>query len=191
MPLTGAAGDYDGLLDRIGDRRFVLLGEATHGTHDFYRERARITRRLIEELGFTAVAVEADWPDAYRVNRFVLGLSADPDARAALADFDQLRIGFAEPAGCEVLLDNPGGAGESVQLLRGGSPLDAPGLEAGIDQIAELAVPFDALGVAVDGPVHFFVEVLEGGQSRDRAPREGTINLTRPSPDFERIMWDV
>jgi len=78
-----------------------------------------------------------------------------------------------------------------VQLLRGGSPLDAPGLEAGIDQIAELAVPFDALGVAVDGPVHFFVEVLEGGQSRDRAPREGTINLTRPSPDFERIMWDV
>jgi len=52
-------------------------------------------------------------------------------------------------------------------------------------------VPFDALGVAVDGPVHFFVEVLEGGQSRDRAPREGTINLTRPSPDFERIMWDV
>jgi len=87
VPITGADGDYDGLLERIGDRRFVLLGEATHGSHDFYRERARITRRLIEESGFTAVAVEADWPDAYRVNRYVLGLSADNDARAALADF--------------------------------------------------------------------------------------------------------
>jgi len=89
VPLSGAVADYDGLLDRIGDRRFVLLGEATHGTHDFYRERARITRRLIEEKGFTAVAVEADWPDAYRVNRFVLGLSGDPDGRAALGDFER------------------------------------------------------------------------------------------------------
>ena len=57
----------------VGDARFVLLGEASHGTHEFYRERARITRRLIEEQGFTAVAVEADWPDAYRVNRYVRG----------------------------------------------------------------------------------------------------------------------
>jgi erythromycin esterase-like protein len=86
-PITGAAGDYDGLLDLVGDRRFVLIGEASHGTHDFYRERARITRRLIDERGFTAVAVEADWPDAYRVNRYVMGLSSDTDAESALADF--------------------------------------------------------------------------------------------------------
>ena len=79
-PIVGAADDYDGLLDLVGDRRFVLIGEASHGTHEFYRERARITRRLIDELGFTAVAVEADWPDAYRVNRYVMGLSDDPDA---------------------------------------------------------------------------------------------------------------
>ena len=72
-PVLGARHDYDALLDRIGDRRFVLIGEASHGTHEFYRERARITRRLIDELGFTAVAVEADWPDAYRVNRYVMG----------------------------------------------------------------------------------------------------------------------
>ena len=59
-PLTGAAADYDPLLKLIGDARFVLLGEASHGTHEFYRERAEITKRLIQEKGFTAVAVEAD-----------------------------------------------------------------------------------------------------------------------------------
>ena len=63
--------EYDSLLAAIGDARLVLIGEASHGTHDFYRERARITRRLIEEKGFNAVAVEGDWPDAYRVHRFV------------------------------------------------------------------------------------------------------------------------
>jgi erythromycin esterase-like protein len=87
QPLTGVAEDYDALLERIGDRRIVLLGEASHGTHEFYRERARITKRLIEEQGFSAVAVEADWPDAYRVNRYVLGQSRDADAGAALSDF--------------------------------------------------------------------------------------------------------
>ena len=76
-PVTGAVGDYDGLLDLIGDRRLVLIGEASHGTHEFYRERARITRRLIDECGFTVVAVEGDWPDAYRVNRYVMGISDD------------------------------------------------------------------------------------------------------------------
>jgi erythromycin esterase-like protein len=86
-PLTGGSDDYDALLERIGDRRFVLLGEGSHGTHEFYRERARITRRLIEEMGFHAVALEADWPDAYRVNRYVLGRSSDRDATASLADF--------------------------------------------------------------------------------------------------------
>jgi erythromycin esterase len=69
-PLRSPA-DLDPLLDRIGDARFVLLGEATHGTSEFYRWRAAITRRLVEERGFSFVAVEGDWPDCYRVNRFV------------------------------------------------------------------------------------------------------------------------
>jgi erythromycin esterase-like protein len=72
-PITGAAGDYDGLLDFIGAARFVLLGEASHGTHEFYRERALITQRLIRDRGFNAIAVEADWPDAYRVHRYAQG----------------------------------------------------------------------------------------------------------------------
>jgi erythromycin esterase-like protein len=85
--LTGDQSDYDALLAGVGDARVVLLGEATHGTHEFYRERALITRRLIEEQHFTAVAVEADWPDAYRVNRFVRGAGIDDEAVDALAGF--------------------------------------------------------------------------------------------------------
>jgi erythromycin esterase-like protein len=88
-PLHGEEADYDVLFDAIGDAPIVLLGEASHGTREFYRERARITRRLIEERGFTAVAVEADWPDAYRVNRYVHGRSADGSAEEALRDFER------------------------------------------------------------------------------------------------------
>lgn len=87
--LHGGASDYDPLLQRVGDARFVLLGEATHGTHEFYRERAEITKRLIVEKGFNAVAVEADWPDAYRVNRYVRGLDDDPTSERALAGFER------------------------------------------------------------------------------------------------------
>ena len=86
-PLTGADADYDPLLELIGDARFVLLGEASHGTYEFYRERAEITKRLIREKGFTAVAVEADWPDTYRVYQYVRGRSGDADADAALSGF--------------------------------------------------------------------------------------------------------
>ncbi len=86
-PLNGDARDYDPLLKRIGEARFALIGEASHGTHEFYRERAEITKRLIKEKGFAAIAVEADWPDAYRVNRFVRGLGKDVDAVEALSDF--------------------------------------------------------------------------------------------------------
>src|SRR5690348_1339999 len=86
-PLLGAHTDFDLLLDRIGDARFVLIGEATHGTHDFYRIRAELTKRLIVEKGFRAVAAEADWPDAYRINRFIRGVGRDIDSIGALSDF--------------------------------------------------------------------------------------------------------
>lgn len=79
--------DYDELLDFIGDARFVLLGEASHGTHEFYRERAEITKRLIHEKGFNAVAVEADFPDAFRTNLYVRGEGRDLDAVEALGGF--------------------------------------------------------------------------------------------------------
>jgi erythromycin esterase-like protein len=86
-PLRGDPADFAGLLEAIGDAQIVLLGEASHGTHEFYRLRAELTRRLIVDKNFTIVAVEADWPDAYRVNRFVRGLGRDTYALDALADF--------------------------------------------------------------------------------------------------------
>ena len=87
QPLVGVRGDYDRLLAAIGDARIVLIGEASHGTHEFYFERARITRRLIEDRGFHAVAAEADWPDAYRVTRYLEGRGGDRDADASLDGF--------------------------------------------------------------------------------------------------------
>jgi erythromycin esterase-like protein len=76
--------NYDPLIRAIGDAHLVLLGEATHGTHEFYVERAKITRRLITEKGFTGLALEADWADAERIDRYVRGGAEDP-----LAGFDR------------------------------------------------------------------------------------------------------
>jgi erythromycin esterase-like protein len=78
---------FDPLLESIGDARLVLIGEASHGTHEFYQIRAELTKALIARKGFNVVAVEADWPDAYRVNRWVRHASTDADAEAALSDF--------------------------------------------------------------------------------------------------------
>ncbi|MHB1088271.1 MAG: erythromycin esterase family protein [Acidimicrobiales bacterium] len=86
-PITGAVEDYDDLIEMIGERRVVLIGEASHGTHEFYSERARITQSLIEHHGFSVVAVEGDWPDAYRVDRYVTSASHDADADEALESF--------------------------------------------------------------------------------------------------------
>lgn len=88
IPLADA-GDVDAVITESRDASIVLLGEATHGTHDFYAMRARISQALIEQLGFAAVAIEGDWPDAYRVNRFVQGSDGAVDAMDALAGFER------------------------------------------------------------------------------------------------------
>jgi erythromycin esterase-like protein/hypoxanthine phosphoribosyltransferase len=85
--LTGATSDYDPLVERAAATSIALIGEASHGTHEFYRERVELTKRLITEAGYTAVAVEADWPDAYRVNCFVRAANDDAGPEEALADF--------------------------------------------------------------------------------------------------------
>ena len=86
-PLVGRDVDYQPVLDRAASASIVLIGEATHGTHEFYAARAEITEELIAEHGFVAVAVEADWPDAYRANRWVRGESDDSSAEDSLNDF--------------------------------------------------------------------------------------------------------
>ncbi len=170
-------------LDVKIDGRRTFFEWAAAGRYACHNERgtmAQATAGPLRELYF-----------GFDVARLYVRVDCEGPARAALSAFDSLRVVFAEPAGWEVVVERPGRPGETVRLLRGGAPAEAPGLKAGVGQIVELAVPFDVLGVRVDEPVHFAVDLLEGGQSRDRAPREGTINLARPSPDFERIMWDV
>jgi erythromycin esterase-like protein len=82
--------DIDPLLDRIGEARYVLLGEATHGTAEFYNWRRTISQRLIREKGFSFIAVEGDWPDCYRVNRYVKGFqNSGHGAREVLAEFER------------------------------------------------------------------------------------------------------
>src|SRR5437899_2156900 len=85
--LAGSRKDHNPLLELAEGVKFVCLGEATHGSHELYRERARITQRLIAEQGFNAVVVEADWPDADRANRWAQGRSDDGSAEAALSGF--------------------------------------------------------------------------------------------------------
>lgn len=86
-PLAFSERDYDELIEELGRQQFVLIGEATHGTHEFYEQRAAITRRLISEQGFNAVAAEADWPHAYRANCYARGTSSAISAEAALRGF--------------------------------------------------------------------------------------------------------
>src|SRR5438105_3920625 len=88
-PLRSAA-DLDPLLDHIGEARYVLLGEASHGTHEYYTWRDALSRRLIEEKGFSFIAVEGDWPDCYRVNRYVKAYPDSGDsAREVLHNFER------------------------------------------------------------------------------------------------------
>ena len=85
----GGVPPADVLDDLIGDARVVLIGESSHGTHEFYEARAEITKWLIENKGFNAVAAEADWPDAYRVNRYARGLGGDATPEEALRGFER------------------------------------------------------------------------------------------------------
>lgn len=169
-------------LDVKVDGRKTFLQWLGAGRYTCRNERgtmAIVTLGPIKELyfGFTA-------------EDLLIRIDCDAPARTALADFDAFRVGFAEPPGGEVLLRKAGPTW-LPQLLRQGQPVEGPDVEAAVEQIVELRVPFARLGVAVDEPIHFYVELLEGEQSRDRAPREGTVNLTCPSPHFEQMMWDV
>ena len=169
-------------LDVVIDGRYTFFEWVAAGHYNCHNER-----------GTMAMAMQGPLVDLYfgfDLERLLVRIDCDEPARLALAEEDQLRIGFVAPAGYELLIDQPGRPEQATRLLRHGQEVDGAALAA-VDRIVEIAIAFDALGVTVDEPVLFFVELLRHGQSRDRAPRQGTINLTRPSVDFERIMWDV
>jgi alpha-amylase/alpha-mannosidase (GH57 family) len=146
------------------------------------------------ERGTMAMVSRGPMKDIYfGFNRQALLIRVDFDspARSALQGFDTLRISFVEPPGWELVIEAIAAPQRAIKLCHHGKAMSGGGIELGIDQIVELATPFERLGLHVDQPIQFFVDLLEGKQSRDRAPREGTINLTCPPPHFEQIMWDV
>ncbi len=87
IPIAGQPTDHDPTIQAAREARFVLLGESTHGTHEYYRERGRISERLVRDLGFGAVAIEGDWSSTYRVNLYVRGLGTDRTAEQALSGY--------------------------------------------------------------------------------------------------------
>lgn len=92
IPLDDTAPDYTELLQSVKDKDFILLGEASHGTHEFYAARVEISKQLILEHGLTAIAVEGDWPSAERVNRFIRWQGVDVNANEALSDFKRFPL---------------------------------------------------------------------------------------------------
>src|SRR5215471_18043514 len=103
--LKNAPTDFDPLIDLAADASFVLLGEASHGTNEFYETRAAITKRLIAEKGFQAVAVEADWPDAWRVYQYVRGRGNDSNAGQALSGFTRVPVWMWRNRDVEAFVD--------------------------------------------------------------------------------------
>ncbi len=90
LPLSmNDESSYASLLEKIGDARLVLIGEATHGTQEFYQIRAEITKQLISKKGFMAVAIEGDWPDAYQVNRYLKGIGDKNNPELSLKSFSR------------------------------------------------------------------------------------------------------
>ncbi|HYV39473.1 MAG TPA: glycoside hydrolase family 57 protein [Gemmataceae bacterium] len=142
-----------------------------------------VTPRAIKEIFF-----------GFSLDALFIRLDLEGRAKQDLQDFTALRINFAEPADWQVLITWPADASPKAELLHTGKVQRQPGaatIAVGLDKILETSIPFDLLGVKVGEPVQFFMELLEGTQSRDRVPREGAIQLTRPGPDFELRMWDV
>jgi alpha-amylase/alpha-mannosidase (GH57 family) len=174
------------LLDVRIDGRYTFFEWLCAGHYTCHNERGTMalgTPGPLRELYF-----------GFDLENLLLRVDCEGKAATALAAYDVWRIAFVEPAGYEVRVAEPGRPGQTAQLLRGGEPVglgEGRRLQVAVERIAEAAVPFAALGVAVEQPVQFYVELLRGGQSRDRAPRQGAIALSRPSADFERIMWDV
>ncbi len=161
---------------------FEWIGAGRYSCQNERGTMAMVTRGPIKDLFF-----------GFDLHHLLVRVDFDRPARVALLPYQVLRLGFLEPAGWEVLLEHPGQANQEIKVLHQDEVLAeaAARVAVGIDVIVELAVPFELLQVKVDEPIHFFVELLENKQSRDRAPREGTIQVTCPSPDFEQMMWDV
>jgi hypothetical protein len=125
-------------------------------------------------------------------DRLLIRVDTEGPASETLANVDRLRVGFVEPAEWEIIVEDPSSPWPVGHIDHAGGPSsNGTTVEVATGKILELAVPFGRLGVKADDPVRFYVELLQGETSLDRAPREGIFDMIAPSPDFERIMWQV
>lgn len=146
----------------------------------------------VNERGTMAMTTAGPMRDIYfgfDRTRLLIRIDFDQAAQSALANYEVLRIGFEEPGAFEVRIEKPGAPRPSVKWADRTADANVP--EVAIDKVVECAIPFERIGVQPGQSVQFYVELLENQQSRDRAPREGNILFTRPTPEFEMVMWDV
>lgn len=139
-----------------------------------------VTDGVIRELFF-----------GFDAERLLLRVDTTDRAADNLRSIDELRVVFHEPTETEIRITGFANGQPEATLFRQGKPVSNVSLEIAVGQILELGVPFDDLNVAIDAPVHFYWEVIQKQQSVDRAPGEGSLELQRPTPDFERIMWQA
>ncbi|WP_422931488.1 alpha-amylase/alpha-mannosidase [Singulisphaera sp. PoT] len=143
---------------------------------------ALVTRGILQDIRF-----------GFDRDRLLIRVDTDGGpAEERLAEVSSLRIGFVDPAACEITIENPSQPRPIGTITRAGEPSsNGKSIEVATGKVLELAVPFSKLGVKVGDPIRFYVELIGGESSLDRAPREGIFELAMPSPDFERIMWQV
>lgn len=129
----------------------------------------------------------------FSADRLLIRVDTDGGpASERLAEASQLRIGFVDPAEWEIVVEHPSLPRPTAHINHAGHPSsNGTTVEAATGKILELAVPFGRLGLRADDPIRFYVELIEGESSLDRAPREGIFELSVPTPDFERILWQV
>jgi erythromycin esterase-like protein/predicted phosphoribosyltransferase len=201
LPVSDGVPPDVALFDLVGDAHYVLIGEASHGTHQFYEARARMTRRLIEEKGFCAVAVEGDWPDAYRVNRYVRGQSDDADAEEALRGFERFPTWMWRNT---VVLDFVGWLREHNGRRDpvGFYGLDVYSLHRSVHEVIaylERADPEAAARAreryscfdhfeADDGQAYGFAAAYGAGETCEQGIVDQLVELERRAPEYARVL---
>nr|WP_090344477.1 erythromycin esterase family protein [Mycolicibacterium malmesburyense]CRL76019.1 erythromycin esterase [Mycolicibacterium malmesburyense] len=201
----GGMPPVEALDEVIGDARVVLIGESSHGTHEFYEARAQITKWLIEEKGFSGVAAEADWPDAYRVNRYVHGRGEDASADESLSGFERFPAWMWRNTVVRDFVDWLHGHNQRLEMAGGGRPAGFYGLDlyslhrsmrevvAYLDTVDPQAAVRARLRYACfdhasadDGQAYGFAAAFGAGLSCEREVVEQLVEMQRTTMEYAR-----
>ena len=200
----GGLPPREALEELIGDARIVLIGESSHGTHEFYEARAEITKWLIEEKGFCAVAAEADWPDAYRVNRYVRGLGHDESADDALSGFERFPAWMWRNVVVRDFVDwlhaHNGRRRESGERQTGFYGLDLYSLHRSMQEVIRYLENIDPVAAARareryacfdhtsadDGQAYGFAAAFGAGLSCERQAVDQLVEMQRNAVEYAR-----